>query len=119
LQSLRQQQQEKWRNYSRDNARHVRTIADLEKAHTSSQNRPNATEDRPRVMTLADISNPNPKGLQYTSAAMEAIGKQALELSNEFRRAQGKHALQWSSLLASIAVVHSKSMSRWCNPNKA
>lgn len=68
-----------------------------------------ASTERPRVMTMADLTNPNPPGLKYTTAELETIGKRALQLTNEYRRSKGLHALEWSSAIASIAVVHSKS----------
>ncbi|WP_420213941.1 CAP domain-containing protein, partial [Listeria monocytogenes] len=40
----------------------------------------------------------------------EALGRQCLEFTNEFRKQHGKPPLKWEPLMFDIAFIHSKNM---------
>lgn len=77
----------------------------------------NHRKGRKRVFTMADIEQLRKKEFDRNTSGpkvandMDAIGKKALELTNEFRKQNGLPPCTWHQALCEIGKVHSKNMS--------
>merc|ERR1712176_573105 len=77
----------------------------------------NSRKARKRIFTMRDIEqlrkqefDRKAKGPK-TSDEMDQIGKEALKLTNEFRKQNGLEPCKWHQSLCDIGKVHSKNMS--------
>eukprot|EP00483_Globobulimina_turgida_P001941 UN01943 len=77
----------------------------------------NSRKARKRIFTMRDIEELRKEDFDRKargpkdSNEMDEIGKKALELTNEFRKANGLSALKWHQSLCDIGKIHSKDMS--------
>jgi uncharacterized protein YkwD len=115
IDQLRASQHSKWRN-SQLERRRAWTLADLEAKRASDQLVSSSFSGSgggggggcggtgapagSRFRTLSDFNITNPND----------IGREALRLTNEFRKAQKLPPLEWSQELANIVLVHSRDM---------
>ena len=76
----------------------------------------NSRKSRKRIFTMQDIEALRKQEFERkakgppTKDAMDRIGKEALELTNVFRKEQGLPPLKWHQALCDIGKVHSKDM---------
>eukprot|EP00484_Ammonia_sp_Unknown_P027153 CAMPEP_0197047308 /NCGR_PEP_ID=MMETSP1384-20130603/22829_1 /TAXON_ID=29189 /ORGANISM="Ammonia sp." /LENGTH=567 /DNA_ID=CAMNT_0042479213 /DNA_START=72 /DNA_END=1775 /DNA_ORIENTATION=- len=77
----------------------------------------NSRQARKRIFTMSDLEQLSKEEFDRkargpkTTSELDEIGKEALRLSNEFRKSQGLPPCQWHQALCDIGKVHSKNMS--------
>ena len=62
-------------------------------------------------MTLADLEKREEEKWKHLKPNdKRKMGLRCLELTNQFRASQGKHALKWNDTMFDIGLVHSEDM---------